>query len=762
MTLRRRHFLALATATAAAPALTRFPSAAAAPLDDDAATTWQNVAVGGGGFVPGIVFSRAERGLVYARTDIGGAYRMDPGSSTWTPLLDWVGQDNWGYNGVVALATDDSDADRLYAAVGMYTNDWDPNNGAVLRSSDRGASWETAKLPFKLGGNMPGRGMGERLAVDPNDGRVLYLGTPSGHGLWRSTDAGATWAKADAFPNPGSYVADPSDPTGYQSDIQGVVWVLFDRSSGTAGSPTPHIYVGVADKESTVYRSTDAGATWSRIAGQPTGYLAHKGVLDEAGGRLYLATSDTGGPYDGGKGDVWRYDIAAETWTRISPVPSDSADAYYGYSGLSLDRQRPDTLMVVTQISWWPDIIIFRSTDAGASWSRIWDFASYPERTLRYTMDISAVPWLTFGANPAPPELTPKLGWMTEALEIDPYDSDRMLYGTGATIYATTDLTQWDAGSKITIKPLVAGLDETYCLDLISPPTGPPLLSALADIGGFAHTDLTAVPDLMYTQPNHTTTTSLDYAELKPSLIVRAGNVDTTAQPGVTRAAFSTDSGAHWFQASGEPGGVTEGGTIAVAADGSSVVWAPKGAAVSVSTDTGSSWRAASGIPSGARVRSDRVNPALFYGFAAGVFYVSRDGGATFAKTGATGLPATGPSGFKAVPGSEGDVWLAGEGGLWHSTDAGGTFAKTAGITDARTIGFGKPAPDQTYPALYLIGTASGTPGVHASDDRGTTWRRLNDAQHQYGNIGDAITGDPRRYGRVYLGTNGRGIVYAG
>ena len=77
---------------------------------------------------------------------------------------------------MVSLASDSVDPNKVYAAVGTYTNSWDPGNGAVLRSSDRGASWQKTDLPFKLGGNMPGRGMGERLAVDPNRNSVLYLG----------------------------------------------------------------------------------------------------------------------------------------------------------------------------------------------------------------------------------------------------------------------------------------------------------------------------------------------------------------------------------------------------------------------------------------------------------------------------------------------------------------------------------------------------------------------------------------------------------
>jgi len=751
------HVLAAAALTTS---LLVVPQAGAAPDLPEAADTysWRNVEIAGGGFVPGIVFNRTEPNLVYSRTDIGGAYRWNQSNQRWTPLLDWVGWDDWGFNGVVSLATDAVDPNRVYVAAGMYTNSWDPNNGAILRSADRGATWQVSRLPFKLGGNMPGRGMGERLVVDPNDNRVLYLGAPEGNGLWRSTDRGVTWSKVNAFPNAGNWAQDPGDPNGYLSHRPGVVGVTFYKSSGASGRPTPDIYVGVADLQNTVYRSTDGGATWSRVPGQPTGYLAHKGVLDEAGGFLYIATSDTGGPYDGGKGDVWKLDTNSGTWTRISPVPSTSGDAYFGYSGLTIDRQRPGTLMVATQISWWPDVIFFRSTDGGATWTRIWDWSSYPNRTFRYTMDISASPWLTFGGNPQPPEVTPKLGWMTESLEIDPHNSNRMMYGTGATLYGTTNLSNWDSGSQITIRPMAAGLEETAVLDLISPPSGPPLVSGLGDIGGFRHNSLTTVPSTMFVRPNFTSTTSLDYAETNPGVMVRAGNFTDADRPGDSHVAFSTDGGANWFQGT-EPGGVNEGGTVASAADGSRFVWAPVGQPVHYSVGFGNSWTQSQGLPSGAVVESDRVDPNTFYGYSGGRFYRSTNGGATFTATAASGLPGTGVK-FKAVPGRRGDVWLAGDTGLFRSTNGGDSFTRVSSVTDAVNVGFGAPAPGRSYQAVYTVATVGGVTGVYRSDDTGASWVRINDDRHQYGNAGEALTGDPRVYGRVYLGTNGRGVIY--
>ncbi|MFM9457212.1 cellulose binding domain-containing protein [Streptomyces europaeiscabiei] len=719
--------------------------------------TWKNARIDGGGFVPGIVFNRKERNLAYARTDIGGAYRWVEASKTWTPLLDSVGWDDWGHTGVVSLASDSVDPNKVYVAAGTYTNSWDPGNGAILRSSDRGASWQKTNLPFKLGGNMPGRGMGERLAVDPNRNSVLYLGAPSGKGLWRSTDSGVTWSQVTNFPNVGNYVADPSDTSGYSSDNQGIVWVTFDETTGTSGNATRTLYVGVADKDNAVYRSTDAGATWSRVAGQPTGYLAHKGVLDATNGHLYLSYSDKGGPYDGGKGQLWRYATATGSWTNISPVAE--ADTYYGFSGLTVDRQDPGTVMATAYSSWWPDTQIFRSTDSGATWTKAWDYTSYPNRANRFTMDVSSSPWLTWGANPSPPEQTPKLGWMTEALEIDPFNSSRMMYGTGATIYGTENLGNWDSGGQFAIKPMVQGLEETAVNDLASPPSGAPLLSALGDIGGFRHTDLTKVPSMMFTQPNFTTTTSLDYAESNPNTVVRVGNLDSGPH-----IAFSTDNGANWF-AGTDPSGVSGGGTVAAAADGSRFVWSPAGTGVRYATGFGNSWSASSGIPADAIVESDRVDPKTFYGFKSGKFYVSTDGGATFTASNATNLPSGDSVRFKALPGAKGDVWLAGGAadgayGLWHSTDGGATWTKLPGVEQADTIGFGKAAAGASYQTLYTSARIGGVRGIFRSTDKGATWTRINDDAHQWGWTGAAITGDPRVYGRVYVSTNGRGVVY--
>jgi hypothetical protein len=80
-------------------------------------------------------------------------------------------------------------------------------------------------------------------------------------------------------------------------------------------------------------------------------------------------------------------------------------------------------------------------------------------------------------------------------------------------------------------------------------------------------------------------------------------------------------------------------------------------------------------------------------------------------------------------------------------------------VNGATAVGFGMPAFGQSYPAVYLAGSVGAVWGTYRSDDAGVTWQRIDDSQHQFGYI-NCLTGDQRRYGRVYLGTGGRGILY--
>jgi hypothetical protein len=450
--MRRRTFAATVGAAAAATAVAAgtLPAWArddAKPKGTDT-YTWKNVAINGGGFVPGIVFNETEANLIYARTDIGGCYRWQEDSRTWKPLLDWVGRDKWGYSGVVSMATDPVDTDRVYAAVGTYTIDWDPNNGAVLYSDDKGDSWGIAELPFKQGGNMPGRGMGERLAVNPADNAEIYLGTPSGNGLWRSKDYGRTWAKVEEFPNPGNFVIDPNNPT--QADNQGVIWIDFDQIGGK-------IYVGVADPADPLYVSEDGGATWqpvpgaAEILGSADGNrtFPSQSATDNTNGYLYMVTSHDPGPYNGAPasgngGKIVRLATQTGEWTDVTPTYNPRG-VIPGFGGITVDRQNPGTLMAATRNNWWPDEILYRSTDSGATWSLSWDYAEGQDRHDRFDMDNSGSPWLSWGGEDQGPAYAVKHGWMIDALAIDPHDSDRIMWGTGATIWGTEDLTQWDS-----------------------------------------------------------------------------------------------------------------------------------------------------------------------------------------------------------------------------------------------------------------------------------------------------------------------------
>ena len=144
--------------------------------------------------------------------------------------------------------------------------------------------------------------------------------------------------------------------------------------------------------------------------------------------------------------------------------------------------------------------------------------------------------------------------------------------------------------------------------------------------------------------------------------------------------------------------------------------------------------------------------------------YFSNNRGTTFAK-GSTNPSLTSVRKIRCSPAIEGDVWIpSAENGLFRTTWMNNlpVFTKIDKVAKCEAVGFGKAKSGKKFPAVYIWGVVDGVEGIFRSDDEGKNWVRLNDDAHEFGGTGDAneIIGDPRVYGRVYMSTAGRGIVY--
>jgi photosystem II stability/assembly factor-like uncharacterized protein len=717
------------------------------------AYAWKNVSFVGGGFVTGIVFHPTAKDVRYCRTDMGGAYRWNAGAKRWEPLLDWLPYEDLNLMGVESLAVDPADPDRVYLSCGTYTNESTPN-GAILRSADRGRTFQRANVPFKMGGNENGRGNGERLAVDPNDGRVLFLGTRHA-GLWRSGDRGETWSRVDAFPNVEEVLPPkpPDEPPWVQRGGSGVVFVVFDPRSGRRGSASSTLYAGVSlmGREN-LFRSGDTGRTWTAVPGQPTAYRPNHAVL-ASDGRLYVSYGTNPGPWRMENGGVWKLDTGTGAWTDVTPE-KPTAEKRFGYAAVAVDARDPRVLIASTfgHPAGHGEDEIFRSSDAGKTWRPVFAAGA--------SFDFSLAPYVS---------VTP-IHWLFD-VEIDPFDSNHALFTTGYGGYETFDLGDIDTGKPTRWSVMSSGIEETVALDLLSPPRGAPLLTAVGDYGGAVHFDLDRpAPEGSYDHPHFGNTTGLAVAESAPDVLVRVGRA--SHHRGGGHIGFSLDGGRTWQPTPATPQPDSQLGHVAVSADGGTWVWTPERGAVSVTRDRGATWTASQGVPGSTRVIADRVDARTFYAMSLfdGQLFVSHDAAATFTAQPLVlpdGLPRRGFRGddrggqdrLYATPGRKGELWLAAFNGLYHSADAGGAFDRLPGVSEIHGFGFGKAAPGADSPALFLVGVVEGARGIFRSDDAARSFVRINDDQHQWGLVLH-VTGDPKRHGRVYVGTHGRGTFY--
>ncbi len=232
--------------------------------------------------------------------------------------------------------------------------------GGVHRSTNAGASWIriTSNLPLTDGTDYC---RFNDIAIDPITPSILYVAT--NNGLYRTSDAGATWD----FPFPPStdlVAVSPVTPdTIYCShfdclhksvdggDTWNIVYQATDHNDIEKISLDPNWpdVVYIHDTQS-VLKSTDGGASWTSIFLTPDGMAPGIAIDPRDSSVVYLIyLAKFHASVDGG-----------ETWTQRATLYS-AADA------ISLDPQNPDTIYVGYRNA--PYLAV--SVDAGFSWHNI-------------------------------------------------------------------------------------------------------------------------------------------------------------------------------------------------------------------------------------------------------------------------------------------------------------------------------------------------------------------------------------------------------
>ncbi|HEY7856574.1 MAG TPA: hypothetical protein VIC32_09020 [Terriglobales bacterium] len=269
--------------------------------------------------------------IYYVGSASGGIFKTTDGGIHWAPIFDAEPAQSIG-----SLAVAPSDVNTVWAGTGeSFIRSHISIGDGIYKSTDAGVTWQHVGL------DKTGR-IG-RIVIDPRDPNTVLAcaqGTDYGpqqeRGVYRTTDGGANWTRTlfvDENTGCSDIAMDPHNPRILFAGTWQVVIHPWGRNSGGPGSG--------------VFRSTDGGATWTRIEGHglPRSPLGKIGlsIAPSDSSRVYaLIETGDGVPENGVPtqlGQLWSSSNGGETWTMVSTDREmRSRTHYYTRDAVSSDN----------------------------------------------------------------------------------------------------------------------------------------------------------------------------------------------------------------------------------------------------------------------------------------------------------------------------------------------------------------------------------------------------------------------------------------
>ena len=288
-----------------------------------------------------VAFDPNNSNIIWAGSASGGIWRSPDGGATWTAMDDQLPTLAIG-----CVVTHNTNSNIIYLGTGEGSFNADAVYGVgVLKSVDGGSTWNLTGLSWDLSDNAAVN----EMVMDPTNPDVLIAATRNG--VYRTNDAGVSWTNTLSFASGHEdakvVVIDPANPQN--------VYV-------TLGYPW-------GDQNNGIYKSTDNGATWTRLTNGLPATASDMGrasltICESNPSVLYMGLSGSFDYNSAALYGVYKTTDGGNNWVQTANSPNFYNNQGWYDNVIAVDPDDPNVVYS-------GGVDLYKSTDGGVNWSTI-------------------------------------------------------------------------------------------------------------------------------------------------------------------------------------------------------------------------------------------------------------------------------------------------------------------------------------------------------------------------------------------------------